>query len=493
MRWLVACSSALTLLFCASLTARADPFHHQPVPLGERALGMGGAFAGVANDPSSTYYNPAGLARLEDVAISASLTLIALDRQLVLNGFRSARGSADLEHTSRPSLPVFAGVVKQLGWREGRTRRHAVAFSTFTVDRRRLEFDERIQGGADGEALVDTLTVSDERSARWQGVSYAYRASRELSLGLSAFLAINRMSHSEEQLALLLRAYDEAAGLYRDSDVVVRSRRTGSSVKNGVFRVGALYAFSARLRLGAMFQPPSFRFRGRGSVRDREVITQASPDAQEVSYYDESQSDLAADDPVPWELRVGVSWAPRYALLLSFDASAYGRRGTKEDPIVAIGEPEAAAGTDRAPSPGAFVVERWWSRYSGNLAAGVEYSIKQVALLRGGVYTDLSAAPSVPKRATQYRPADVNRVGATLSIGLLARGYDLSVGAASSFGWGKTLALVADDPDQPYVRTRVREQMIFLFLSGARRAIGKLAEETYEKVRERMGERESTP
>src|SRR3954452_12782799 len=97
---------AVPLLWLPTLV-RADPFHHQGTPFGERALGMGGAFAGIANDPSSTYYNPAGLARLDDVAVSASLTLNAFDRLNIDKGFRTPEGSADLKNESRPTLPVF--------------------------------------------------------------------------------------------------------------------------------------------------------------------------------------------------------------------------------------------------------------------------------------------------------------------------------------------------------------------------------------------------
>src|SRR5437879_1705175 len=35
------------------------------IPVGARAIGMGGAFVGTANDVTSLYWNPAGAARLE--------------------------------------------------------------------------------------------------------------------------------------------------------------------------------------------------------------------------------------------------------------------------------------------------------------------------------------------------------------------------------------------------------------------------------------------
>ncbi len=447
---------------------------------------MGGAFAGLANDPSASYYNPAGLARLDDLTISASLTLNALDRMRVQSGFRSSEGSADLKHTSRPALPVFVGFVKQLGWKEGDARRHAIAFSTMTVERRRIDFDAAIEGGPPGNRKVDTLSLDDERSVRWYGLSYAYRVSQELSFGLSSFLSFSTMSHAEERFDLQLADLDPASpNVYRQAITSVHSTLARFNVKSGVFRLGVLYALSARLRFGAMFQPPSFHIRGKASVRDRILTTVASPEAQGTSYYDGRQSGLASHDPVPWELRLGVSWAPTYLLLFTFDASVYGKRGSKSDPVIAIGRRDVTPGTDRAPEPGDLVLQRWWGKRTGNVAVGAEYRIRDLILLRCGLFSDLSGAPRLPKDSQTYRPADISRLGATLSVGLLARGYDVSLGVVSTFGWGKTMAFTPDELEARYRRTQVQEQTFFVFLSGARRAVGKLAEDTAEKLKQR--------
>ena len=42
-------------------TADAQALYYRTIPIGERAIGLGGAYTGIADDPSATYYNPAGL------------------------------------------------------------------------------------------------------------------------------------------------------------------------------------------------------------------------------------------------------------------------------------------------------------------------------------------------------------------------------------------------------------------------------------------------
>jgi len=89
-------------VFAISASARADPVHHNEVLVGGRALGMGGAATGLAEDAASVYYNPAGIAQMGGSSLSASFQVQALQKITVDHGLQAA-GLADLKHDEKPS------------------------------------------------------------------------------------------------------------------------------------------------------------------------------------------------------------------------------------------------------------------------------------------------------------------------------------------------------------------------------------------------------
>jgi tetratricopeptide (TPR) repeat protein len=65
----------LTFAVVIALTAFAPAAFADPseqVPIGPRAIGMGGAFTSIADDPSALFWNPAGLARIGHQEVSAT-------------------------------------------------------------------------------------------------------------------------------------------------------------------------------------------------------------------------------------------------------------------------------------------------------------------------------------------------------------------------------------------------------------------------------------
>ncbi|RMD97413.1 MAG: hypothetical protein D6814_09540, partial [Calditrichaeota bacterium] len=76
----------IVLIFPAALayaqTSGGQPGAFLRAGVGVRALALGGAFTGLANDPSAGYWNPAGLAQLDQLQLLASTQKMSLDRRL---------------------------------------------------------------------------------------------------------------------------------------------------------------------------------------------------------------------------------------------------------------------------------------------------------------------------------------------------------------------------------------------------------------------------
>ena len=124
--------AALAMSLCLSANpGSAQVSNYSTYLFGERAMGMGGAFTGLASDASAAFYNPAGLAFQMRSQISASISLNAITRVELEDGFRTEIGDADLIHEFNGAVPLFVGMVRKVGSEDDfGFARHALALST---------------------------------------------------------------------------------------------------------------------------------------------------------------------------------------------------------------------------------------------------------------------------------------------------------------------------------------------------------------------------
>lgn len=463
--------------------ARADETHFQNVPLGERALGFGGAFTGVADDPAAAYYNPAGLAQLPSGAVSASLSVYAFDRQRVVGGYGSPVGTADLSFSLNPTLPIFAGIVKKFGRRgDDDMRRHAFAFSTFIPNQRSYDFNVYVRNA--GTMVSDSLHISRSDRAVWVGPSYAYRIDDRYSFGASAFLTSRTMSHREYQTTLS-EGMRDPDGLLRSSTLFNRESLAELSTKHLVFRLGLLGRFG-KLQLGAMLQLPGIEVSGSSRVLERRAFADLIAVPGYATYFSSDQGDLPASSPIPWEVRVGGMWKPSDDFSAAFDLSVVGPNGSADDLIEAIGQPSPDPITMETPQPGIFVATSFYRSPVVNAAIGFQTTIADEIPLSGGLFTNFSAAPDVTGPTDRFAITDVDLYGASLAVGLRTDDYNLSIGVAGYYGVGDGLRLnptpgLGPTP-QTYLPTTVEERTIYIVLSGYRQAISRLATDVYHEI-----------
>ena len=97
--WRIGAVSLLTLLIVSWPGFALHTAAQTAEVVGTRALGMGGAFVAVADDPSAVYWNPAGLPRM-------GIINLGIDWQSFETGGDAADGSSALVAMTTPPLGV---------------------------------------------------------------------------------------------------------------------------------------------------------------------------------------------------------------------------------------------------------------------------------------------------------------------------------------------------------------------------------------------------
>ncbi len=98
------------LLSVFSSNLYADQFHYRNFLIGDRAIGLGGAYTALSDDASGLYYNPAGTAFALSNDVSGSAN--ALYSKKVT--YKNAIGSENFTENSNGSVPSFFGGLQKL-------------------------------------------------------------------------------------------------------------------------------------------------------------------------------------------------------------------------------------------------------------------------------------------------------------------------------------------------------------------------------------------
>ena len=472
-----------TLATCSAICDGADAqsIYYRSIPIGERAIGLGGAFAGVASDPSAAYHNPAGIMSGGRFQLLGSFTSLVFIREKVDNAFGSPSVDADFVSKRTSTLPRFIGTVVKFGRKRFGDHQFALAYSTLEVDRN--EFNA---GSIQSESASSLdLRLSNNYNSRWYGVSFAAHATKKTSLGFTAFVAQQRGFYSEDIGIATGGALDET-GLRVGGDSVTSNTSLSIQSWDILLRLGVLHRFNRRWQLGVSFQTPGVPVSRKGDVFRR--LTSAVSGG-ESAYFLFDQGDFSPRAPIPWELRAGFEYQANSLTMLAFDAAVAGPvrdRKVFDVPPALEGEIEAL---------GTYFANSTERRWTPNVAIGAEHLFGKV-VVAGGLFTNISAAPNVPAVATEYTPDQVDVWGASFSVGLDTKGYRLTVGANGYFGRGDALAarLDRDTTLVSYDRTRATISAVVIYIAGAVSVATKGAKDAQQKIKQKKSgnaERES--
>ena len=385
--------------------------NYNSILIGEKAAGMGGAFTALTDDPAAcSFYNPAGIARMEGATLSASINAyhkydIEFGEQDTFNEapFRVNRGSI-------VPIPSSSGTVYNFG-------NFAWALSIVFPD-----FD--IYTGAIGQSEQSQATVNLRDESLWIGGSLGLNASEKDSFGLTVYYTSRTYSRTITD--------DFQSG----SNTTLISEEKTFSHNNLIYLLGYRRQWTPLFRMGVSYRFASLPISGEGAYSRSQVSTdgfrQIIP-SQNVS----------SNTEIPSRLNIGLAYGPPEHWTISLDIHHYG----------------SARYRDLEDSQAADLIEHVATT---NVSLGAEWQLTPIWSWRSGLYTNFSSHPEISENP-QVRTGDrVDMWGFSTNIGIHTSPSSLiTLGGYYSGGKGHSTQLINNQ-----LRRIQKTQQIFSFLVG---------------------------
>ncbi len=445
------CSIVAVIVLFTSLPATllADDTHYQDFVIGGRAVGLGGAFTALADDPSGLFYNPAGIADVEETNLQVSASLYGFER----GGIGDRVGvpvpgveDLDIEFTELIVVPASAGYVSNLDDRlPNGQNRHSYAISVVVPSFRSFAANE-----SDGTATYRRRVTDREL---WTGAGYGYRLSPLLSLGVSGYYILRTTTDTEG-----VTANEELDGGLSRFQVV---NNDITLVNGNVVLIGGLkYTPSSNWSFGVSLRSPSVRIHSDGSVFFEQG--ESDPSGPEIvsGFERQSISDRRSETRFAPVLRVGAAYQSPHRFTVSADASVH---LPVDYTLIDIEGPDIRARLPFNPN-----VER---RAVVNLNAGVEYLLVREVSVALGAFTNFSSAPTISAEPEFDQLPDVDLYGLTIALGYFGE-YTLSrIGLQYSAGTGQDVIPESDiarlvDGDLNFRRVDYSQTFFYIFVSS---------------------------
>jgi len=409
---LVRRGAGATVLALLAAAASAQDANYWNIQYGSVGQLLGGQVIGSSRDLSTTYYNPGGLALLEDEAFLLSTESFQIEN-LTSKPAEGSRG-LDLSSTHIGTFPTLVAGRLPRSWLGSRTR---MAWSYLT----RQKLDVRL-----AERLVDPLDLPQGRSSLeqyvdqrvtegWGGLTLAYPVSENLGIGVTVY-GIYRGQSSRRELSVqaLAPARDPLTGL-AVQDFSYSHFRT--LAKLGV-------AWQRRnLQLGLNVTSPSLSILGRGKAGY--TVSAVGTDVDDDGLADPPVLESAAAESLSahykssWAIGGGLGWKhgrSRWQATVEWFAPV-GRYSVVDLP--------GAEGPSQSNLTQAL-------RSVVNVGLGIEHGFESGVAVYGAALTDFTAAsgdPSVNATVTNWNLYHVSG-GAKFSV----VGSRFTLGATFSFG-----------------------------------------------------------
>ncbi len=411
--WLVGSVTGLVLV-CG--IAGADQFHYNNMLLGDRAMGLGGAYGGVADDASGIYYNPAGLAFALSNDISGSVNIPISSRKAV---YKKAIGDKDFVERSQGSFAPFVGSIQKLDqYVDGLVG----GFALYYTDTNQKDQDDLIENTPyKGNVIQRYHRAVNERSSTYYfpalAAGYRLMSNVAIGFGISGFTIGELVQEYQDT-----QSYNPANGTVSILMQDIRQNLTAMGLEP---MIGVQMAFAGRFSLGltikqAIIMSESCDFNLEKRVTAVSKATSDTIDANPGAWVNGATANISETisytkykKPLggwPFQTRLGFAWFASTRLLWTADVMYYGavKKGEemyKKDPVM-------------------------------NYATGAEYYVTPSFPLRVGLFTNNDSRPKI-KSGDANKRDHIDFFGTSLFLGYSQPNSQIAVGGAVQQGNGK--------------------------------------------------------
>ena len=432
-------SFALILTF--AIPVQADDTHYQDFLVGGRALGLGGAYVSLADDPSGVYFNPAGLADVRQSSLQVSTSLYGFERgEINPDSFSTAvPGIANLEldFSQLIVIPASAGFVKTFGEKmPNGLPKQAFGLVAMIPSFRKMAISSPAL--SEGAALNGNYSRRLEDNSLWTGIAYGRKITNKLRLGVSAFYVFRTLTNYELVVQETQSSQAQTAGM------AVREVSLYSG--NLMLGLGAKYIVSPQLKLGLSVQMPTIPMNSSGKllyVRDRLSADCPGGDCPEdaplVSQgLERSEESFSSENKRSLMIRAGANYSMCHRFTLSADVSVHlpvCYDLIRVDENVNGCESEEIQEADTL-FPFVKTVRR---QAVVNANLGVEWLLIPEVSIAWGFFTDFSSASKIREDdewSKVRQSPDVDLYGMSFALGYFGEHSLSRVGLMYSFGAG---------------------------------------------------------
>lgn len=409
--------------------ALASDTNYQSYVTGGRAVGLGGAFTAIGNDPSGLLYNPAGLVDDRHTDISVSANLYGFER--TNRGEQLPSPFPDLRNIGQVAselviVPSTSGFVRTFQRDASGDYLNAVSLAVLVPSFR--SSIENVQSADDGSRVDYRRRVQDRLLQ--PGIGYARKLSTRWRIGISTFFVLRTVDANEN----IVSSQDGDPAPFRMADSTL-SLSAGSL--QWIFGVKCLV--SDRFHLGLSFALPSLPVFTSTSLRYYRsgFDPNPSPGEPQSEFKPIVLENLPSQYVTPPTLRFGASYQTLRRFTWAFDVSMH-------FPISyqLLRVPEAQQEELKSLLPVPTQIDRLMVV---NLNTGFEWLFLPNVSVSSGFFTDFASSPSLsgPRYEgaldRQYL-ANIDYYGFTAALGFYSQFTLTRVGASYSFGKGYDVA-----------------------------------------------------